>query len=146
MLHIPPGAPFECVDPPPSKDLSLSRWIPVSQTYKTVIGGIIHCREAPTRQGLNFLNTERILVKRKRQESPRQAAFICVICAGFQLVPNSVIGSYWWRGSQNPDSEFRVLYVCVCKAVQHGSADPAIWLLSLAGAQKPDLGIKLRRK
>ena len=84
----------------------------MAQAYKTVIGGIIHCREAPTRQGLNFLNTERILMKRKRQEPPRQAAFVCVICAGFQLVPNSVIGSYWWRGSQNPDSEFRVLYVC----------------------------------
>ena len=78
-----------------------------SQTYKTVIGGSIHCREAPTRQGLNFLNTERISMKRKRRESSRQAAFICVICAGFQLVANSVIGSYWWRA---PTVNLPILY------------------------------------
>ena len=84
---------------------------PEAQTYKTVIGGNIHRREAPTRQGLDSFNTERILMKQKRQESPRQAAFTCEICAGFQMVPNSAMGGSWWRGPQNPDSEIRLCEV-----------------------------------
>ena len=47
-------------------------------------------------------------MKRKRQESPRQGAFICVIRAGCS---DGAQHGYWQLLEEHPDSEFRVLYV-----------------------------------
>ena len=39
-------------------------------------------------------------------------------------MPNSVMGSYWWRCPKNPDSEFRVLSVCAISPLNPGTTRP----------------------
>ena len=44
----------------------------------------------------------KLFTKRNRLESCLPAVFVCVICAEFQVVTKSVMGSYWWKGPRSP--------------------------------------------